>query len=259
MSLLNRDGIEIYYEVHGPDPVKDPANAPAILLTHGFSATAQMWKPQLSALAATHTVITWDMRGHGQSDSPNDPNAYSEAITTADMAALLTHVGVESAVIGGLSLGGYMSLAFNLDYPDKVKSLLIIDTGPGFKNDRAREGWNKYARQMADDIEEKGMDAFENRSEEQLQAMHNDLGGVVHAGRRMLTQSSARVIESLPHISVPSLVVVGADDDPFLAASDYMAAKIPDARKVVIPDAGHASNIDQPELFNEAILGFLAE
>ena len=73
----------------------------------------------------------------------------------------------------------------------------------------------------------------------------------------MLTQRDAGVMETLPHIKVPSLVVVGADDTPFLAASDYMAAKIPGAQKVVIPAAGHAANIDQPKAFNEAVVSFL--
>jgi pimeloyl-ACP methyl ester carboxylesterase len=73
----------------------------------------------------------------------------------------------------------------------------------------------------------------------------------------MLTQRDAGVTESLPGIRVPALVVVGADDTPFLAASDYMAAKIPGARKVIIPAAGHAVNIDQPQAFVEAVLPFL--
>jgi pimeloyl-ACP methyl ester carboxylesterase len=73
----------------------------------------------------------------------------------------------------------------------------------------------------------------------------------------MLTQRNARVIESLPAIAVPAVVIVGADDTPFLAASDYMAAKIPGAKKVVIEGAGHSANIDQPAAFNAALLGFL--
>ena len=75
----------------------------------------------------------------------------------------------------------------------------------------------------------------------------------------MLTQADARVISSLPTIAVPALVVVGANDTPFLAASDYMAAKIPGAKKLVIADAGHAANIDQPAAFNAAVLGFLSD
>ena len=81
--------------------------------------------------------------------------------------------------------------------------------------------------------------------------------GLALAARGMLTQRDARVIELLPHIKAPSLVVVGADDTPFLAASDYMAAKIPGAQKVVIPAAGHAVNIDQPKAFIDAVTPFL--
>ncbi|HEY1447969.1 MAG TPA: alpha/beta hydrolase, partial [Caulobacteraceae bacterium] len=79
------------------------------------------------------------------------------------------------------------------------------------------------------------------------------------AARGMLTQRDARVISSLPTVTAPSLVLVGADDTPFIAASDYMASKIPAAKKVVLANAGHAANIDQPEAFNAAVLGFLAE
>ena len=250
MAYLDRDGVQIYYEIHG--------SGPALLLTHGYSATSQMWRPQIEALTADHTLILWDMRGHGRSDSPADDSLYSEALTVADMAALLDHLGFETAIVGGLSLGGYMSLAFYLDHPEKVKALLIIDTGPGFKKDAAREAWNRTAHDRAEAIERDGAGALEGRSAEQATSEHKDLTGLVRAARGMLTQHTPRVIESLPRIAVPAVVVVGADDEPFLAATDYMAAKIPGASKVVIPHAGHASNIDQPEIFNEAIAAFLA-
>jgi pimeloyl-ACP methyl ester carboxylesterase len=94
-------------------------------------------------------------------------------------------------------------------------------------------------------------------SPERANVSHRDATGLARAARGMLTQRDASVMETLPAIKVPSLVVVGADDTPFLAASDYMAAKIPGAEKVVIPAAGHAANIDQPEVFNEAVLSFL--
>lgn len=249
MATLNRDGIEIYYETHG--------EGPALLLSHGYSATSQMWRPQIDALAQTHTLILWDMRGHGRSASPEDTSAYSEALTTQDIAALLKHLGFERAVVGGLSLGGYMSLAFYADHPEMVDALLIIDTGPGFKKDAARAAWNETAEQRARAIEEKGAAALEGRSAEQASAEHRNIRGLIHAARYMLTQHTPRVIELLPDIRVPSLVLVGADDAPFLAATDYMAAKIPNARKVVIPAAGHASNLDQPEAFNRAVLEFL--
>ncbi len=249
MPKLGRDGVDIYYEVHG--------SGPPLLLTHGYSSTAEMWRGQIAALSKQHKLILWDMRGHGRSDYPDDPSAYSETAVVADMAALLDKVGAESAIVGGLSLGGYMSLAFYRAHPQRVRALLIIDTGPGFKKDEAREAWNKRAHETGDRFEREGLAMLKSASRERSDVSHRDASGLARAARGMLTQHDARVIESLPDIKVPSLVVVGADDAPFLAASDYMAAKIPGAAKVVIPAAGHAVNIDQPQAFIDAVLPFL--
>ena len=145
MPKLDRDGVAIQYEVSG--------EGPALLLTHGYSATGEMWRGQVEAFSGHYRVIRWDMRGHGRSDYPDDPAAYSEAATVGDMAALLDAVGAETAIVGGLSLGGYMSLAFHLAHPERVRALLIIDTGPGYKNDEARAGWNANARRTAERAE----------------------------------------------------------------------------------------------------------
>jgi pimeloyl-ACP methyl ester carboxylesterase len=249
MPSLNRAGVKIHYEAHGSGSV--------ILLSHGYSATARMWSGQIEALSRNHKVVLWDMRGHGQSDYPADQGAYTQDATVEDMAAILDAVGAERAVVGGLSLGGYMSLAFYVRHPERVRALLIIDTGPGFKKDEAREGWNKYALETARDFEAQGLARLKSRSAEMASATHRSADGLIKAARGMLTQRDASVINALPEIRVPSLVLVGANDKPFLAAADYMAAKIPGARKVVIPDAGHAANIDQPAAFNEALLSFL--
>src|SRR5271169_911608 len=120
MATLNRDGIELYYEVHGEGPV--------ILLTHGFSSTSEMWRGQVAPLSRRNKLVLWDMRGHGKSAYPTDQALYTEAATVADMAALLDAVGADRAIVGGLSLGGYMSLAFHLAHPERVRGLLIIDT-----------------------------------------------------------------------------------------------------------------------------------
>jgi pimeloyl-ACP methyl ester carboxylesterase len=249
MPKLNRDGVNIHYEVHG--------SGPPLLLTHGYSSTSAMWQGQIAALSKHHTLILWDMRGHGRSDYPADPLAYSEALTVGDMAALLDKVGADNAIIGGLSLGGYMSLAFTRAHPERVRALLIIDTGPGFKKDEARDGWNKRALETGDRFEREGLEVLKSLSRERSSVVHRDASGLARAARGMLTQRDAGVIETLPHIKVPALVVVGADDTPFLAASDYMAAKIPGAQKVVIAAAGHAVNIDQPQAFIDAVLPFL--
>lgn len=251
MAKLARDGVNIYYETHGEGPV--------ILLSHGYSATAQMWRGQIEPLSKKHKLVLWDMRGHGQSDYPDDQSEYSEEKTVGDMLALLDHLGAKTAIVGGLSLGGYMSLAFNASHPERVRALLIIDTGPGYKNDVARDGWNQNAFKTAARYEKEGLTALGGASAERATAQHRNAQGLARAGRGMLTQKNARVIESLPGIKVPAIVVVGAKDTPFLAASDYMTAKIPGAEKVVIPDAGHAANIDQPAAFNAAITSFIAK
>ena len=249
MPKLNRDGVNIYYEVYGSGAV--------LLLTHGYSATAQMWKGNIEALSKKHMLVTWDMRGHGQSDYPADPSAYSEEATIADMAAILDKVGAKKAIVGGLSLGGYMSLVFHRAHPERVSALLIIDTGPGFKKDDAREAWNKRARETGDRYDKEGLAVLSSGSAERAYAVHRSADGLARAARGMLAQKNSAVIESLPNIKVPSIVIVGANDTPFLAASDYMAAKIPGAKKVVIANAGHASNIDQPKAFDDAVVSFI--
>jgi pimeloyl-ACP methyl ester carboxylesterase len=251
MPTIDRDGVKIYYELHG--------SGPPLILTHGYSSTSGMWTGQVEALSKHHKLVLWDMRGHGRSDYPSDPAAYSEALTVGDIAALLDKVGAPSAVVGGLSLGGYMSLAFYRAHPVRVRALLIIDTGPGFKKDDARELWNRRALDTADRFEHEGLAVLTSASRERPMAGHRDASGLARAARGMLTQRDAGVIEVLPKIKVPSLIVVGAEDAPFLAASDYMAAKIPGAKKVVIPAAGHAVNIDQPQAFIDAVLPFLAD
>lgn len=252
MPKLNRDGVDIYYEVHGDA-------GPVILLSHGYSSSSGMWKGQIEPLSKAHKLVIWDMRGHGDSDYPADQAQYTEEATVADMAALLDHAGAKTAIVGGLSLGGYMSLAFNASHPDRVRALLIIDTGPGYKNDVARDGWNQNALKTAARYEKEGLTALGGASAERATAQHRNAEGLARAARGMLTQKNARVIESLPGIKVPAIVVVGAKDAPFLAASDYMTTKIPGAEKVVIPDAGHAANIDQPAAFNAAVTAFIAK
>src|SRR6201986_5254388 len=233
MPNLDRDGVHIHYEIHG--------GGPPLIPTHGYSSTSAMWQGQIAALSRRHRLILWDMRGHGQSDYPDDPKAYREALTVGDIAALLDAAGAGKAIVGGLSLGGYMSLAFYRAYPQRVSALLIIDTGPGFKKDDAREAWNRRALDTADRFDREGLDVLKSASRERSTVSHRDATGLARAARGMLTQRDARAIEPLPESKVPSLVVVGAGDTPSLAASDFMAAKIPGAKKVVVPAAGHAA------------------
>jgi|SRR5271166_48187 len=248
MPYLNRDGVNIYYEERG--------RGPAVLLSHGYSASARMWKGQMEALSDRYHLIAWDMRGHDRSDSPDDAALYSHESTVADMAAILDACGAKRAVISGLSLGGFMSLAFNLAHPECVAALMLFDTGPGYKKEEPRQEWNKMAGTLANALGRKGLAAM-GAGAEVVISHHRSAQGLAHAARGMLAQSDGRVIESMPSIKVPTLVLAGAKDLQFLAATDYMAAKIPGAEKVIIEGAGHAANIDQPEAFNKAVRAFL--
>jgi pimeloyl-ACP methyl ester carboxylesterase len=249
-QLLDREGVRLAYDVH-----PGPAGATPLLLTHGYGASRRMWAGNLDALSATRTVVTWDMRGHGDSASPEEPAAYSHAECVADMAAVLEACGVDVAAIGGLSLGGFLSLDFYHAHPLRTQCLLLFDTGPGFNSDASRGRWNDYALDLADKLEREGAQVLGGAEKDRASA---DAAGLARAARGMLAQQDASVIRSLPDIAVRTLVLVGADDTSFLAGADYMATMIPGAEKVVLAGAGHAANIDQPTAFNEAVVGFLA-
>ncbi len=102
------------------------------------------------------------------------------------MAALLDTVGATSAIVGGLSLGGYMSLAFYRAHPERVRALLIIDTGPGFKKDEARDAWNKRAHETGDRFEREGLEVLKSLSRERSSVVHRDASGLARAARGML-------------------------------------------------------------------------
>jgi pimeloyl-ACP methyl ester carboxylesterase len=246
------NGIELEYQ--------DGGQGPAVLLGHGYSATGRMWDGQRAALGDRWRIVSWDMRGHGHTASPADPAQYSAALTVADMRALLDHLGIARAVVGGLSLGGYVSLAFYLAHPERVRALVICDSGPGYRNAEARAAWNQRADDRARELEARGLDALAGRTREMREAMghHASAQGVAHAARGMLAQEGSQVIDGLPTIRVPTLVIVGDQDQPFLAPCEYMAKKIPGARLEVIRGAGHASNLDQPDAFNRVLRDFLA-
>jgi pimeloyl-ACP methyl ester carboxylesterase len=248
---IDRAGVSIHYEAHGP------AEAPPILLSHGYGATMRMWDGQVAAFADRYRLVLWDMRGHGQSGDPRDHALYSHVLTVGDMAAVLDACRIERAVIAGLSLGGVMSLAFHLAHPERVQALMLFDTGPGFRNPEARRQWNERAEARARELETKGLAVSGGGAETRL-GRHRSAIGLAGAARGMLAQPDGSLIDSLPTIAVPTLVLVGAEDRHFLGAADYMAAKIPGARKIVIPDAGHAANLDQPAAFNHAVAAFLA-
>jgi pimeloyl-ACP methyl ester carboxylesterase len=248
--IVERDGVAIHWEVHGAARERVP-----LLLTHGYGASSAMWAPNVAALAASRRVITWDIRGHGRSASPRDPARYTQELSIGDMAAVLDACGVARAALGGLSLGGYLALAFHASHAERVAALVLCDTGPGFRQDAARTRWNAFAIARAEAFEREGLAALGPGPE--IGPGPHDAVGLALAARGILVQHDARVLETLPRVQVPTLVVVGEHDRPFLVAADYMAARIPGATKVVVPGAGHAVNLDRPVEFDTAVMRFL--
>ena len=251
MPKINNSGVNIYYEHYVNND-----QLPTVVLSNGYGATLGMWRDQIPGLAAVANIIIWDYRGHGQSDSPADGGLYSAALTLSDLAMILDECGVERAVVGGLSLGGYISLAFNLAYPKRTQALMLFDTGPGYKSDAARDKWNRMTEKQAQRIENKGLEGLGDGNEVKV-SKHRSAQGLANASRGILAQVDDRVIQSLPHITVPTLVLVGALDKGFLSVTDYMAEKIPNSQKVILAEAGHAANIDQPEAFNARVSDFV--
>ena len=238
----------IFHEATGSGPV--------VLLTHGFAASSHMFTATVGALAVDHTAVVWDQLGHGRSDAPDDPAAYSVAASLQAMLAILDAVGAEDAVLLGHSLGGYLSLELVLAHPQRVRALVLVDTGPGYRSDRGREQWNEMAEGYARDLDEHGLDGL-TASAELSSGVHRSASGLAHSARGVLHQSDGHVMEGLASIIAPTLVVVGENDQPFLAGSQYMSQKIPGARLAVIDGAGHAPPVTHPAEFNRVLREFL--
>ena len=138
-----------------------------------------------------------------------------------------------------------------------MRALVLLDTGPGYRSPAARAAWNRYAEDQARALEADGAGGLRRSSEVRVE-WHRTLAGLPHAARGMLAQTDAVVIDSLPRIAVPTLLVAGAGDTDFLPGMAYMARKIPGARYEVIAGAGHGVNLDQPERVNALLQDFLS-
>lgn len=248
MPRLERDGAELYYEDRGEGEV--------VLLTHGWGSSSAAFADVAESLADRFRVLTWDLCGHGASSAPTAEARYAPEAAVADIGALLDQVGAERAIVGGHSLGGFLSMLFRLNAPARVRALFLLGTGPGFRKDEARERWNGFVRGRAEAVEAEGWSALGESAETKI-ARHHSLDGLIRAARNTLVHRDAAVMDDLPNVDVPTLVLVGAKDRRYLAGSDYMAQKIPGARHVLIPDAGHAAQLHNPAAFQKALGDFL--
>ena len=253
MPTAKLNGIDIYYEEHG--------SGPAIILTHGLGDSASLWAPLAEALGDSYRLISWDMRGHYRTEAPAELSEYTQDIVVEDLRALCDHLGLEKAVHGGHSLGGYTALRFHEKYPERVSALVLHAAGPGYRNEEASQAWTDRLAGIAEKQEARfGLD--DRVSAKELRTGAPQLGeisqhvvhGITNVERGVMAHPS---FTDATKINVPALVIVGENDKAYVASSGYFEAKLPQGKKIVIKDAGHPAALEQPEAVNAAIHEFL--
>lgn len=262
------NNIFLAYDDHG-------VGLPVIFL-HAFPLNRQMWAGELQALLAEqrYRLIALDWRGFGESEitaSTPKPVISTMALLADDLAELMDSLGIQQAVLCGLSMGGYVAFAFARHYPQRLRGLILADTRPGADTPEAqanrenvallaeRQGTvaiadlqlprliSDYTRQHHPEVERRVRQLIDSATPQ----------GIAAASRGMAVRADST--ELLAQITCPTLVIVGEEDalTPPQVARDY-AAQIPGAQFVSIPHAGHLSNLEQPRAFIQAVGQFLA-
>jgi pimeloyl-ACP methyl ester carboxylesterase len=241
-----------------------------IIFLHAFPLNRTMWDGELAALLieGRYRLVSLDWRGFGESDSPTGISTME--LFADDVAGLMDALGMQEAVLCGLSMGGYAAFAFLRKYPQRVKALILADTRPGADTDEAKANRENVARLA----ESEGTEAIANLQIPRLlgeytQREHPEVElrvrqminmatpeGIAAASRGMAQRADST--DLLASISCPTLVLVGEQDTltPPQVAQDY-ASRIANARFGTILNAGHLSNIEQPESFLTAVSDFL--
>lgn len=250
--------MELAYEERGSGPV--------MLFVHGFPLDRTMWIPQLAGLAKHRTCVAVDLRGHGLS-AVDSPGEWTMDLFADDIATTLDAMNVEQVDLAGLSMGGYVSFAFWRKYPDRVRSLTLIDTKAEADSDEAKLGREKTAEAIAAD----GMEALYAGLGPKLLSP-NPPADVEATLRRIFTgvppEAAAAVAlamrdrpdstPDLSNIAVPVLWLHGEQDQLMpIDGARASAATMKDATFVSIPDAGHLANLENPTAVNDAIATFL--
>ena len=255
------DGATIEYEATG--------SGTALLLLHAFPLGLFMWDAQVGALAATCRVVRFDVRGFGGSSLGEGPLTMERIAD--DGAALLDHLGVDKAIVGGCSMGGYAALAFVRRHPQRLLGLVLQDTRAGADTAEAKANRAVLAAKVLAEGSGAAVEAFlpkllgetTRREQPDLVARVGERilaaapEGIANALHGLAARADSR--ETLPTIAVPALVLVGAEDvltPPSEAA--LLSAAIPRARLDVIPEAGHLANLESPAAVNAALQAFLA-
>lgn len=256
--------VELEVVTRGPD------DGLPVVLIHGFPLSHRMWEPQLEALSDRFRTIAYDVRGLGRSEVGD--GQYTMELLVTDLFRVLDALDPGPVVVGGLSMGGYVVLRALEREPERFRAAVLADTRSVADDDETRLGRARAIRTLKEEGASAYADALVDRllgrttrsrspgAVETVKEMirSNDPRGMVGAQLAMLSRTDTT--EGLEEIAVPVLVPVGEEDEltPPAGARE-MAGRIPDARAVVVPEAGHVSALENPEAFNEALRGFLEE
>jgi 3-oxoadipate enol-lactonase len=260
MPLSEVNGQWLYYEDTG-------GNLPPLVLAHGLLMDHEMFAPQVDALRSQYRVITWDARGHGETETSDDPFSYADV--AEDLKGLLDHLGIAHAVIGGMSQGGFVALRFALKHPERVDALILFSTQAGAEDpDKAGlyesmlEVWEADGLndQLAETIaaitlgnEWSGRDAWiakwRQRPRSLLRPAFNAL------------VSRDDIHDRLGEIKAPALVIHGTADAAIaMELAQQLCSGLANCRSLItVEGGGHASNLTHPALVNPALEKFLAE
>ncbi len=261
-AMIN--GVQIYYEVSG--------EGPAIILLHGYTGSHQDWAAQIPLLSKKYRVVAMDHRGHGKSAAPSSASDYSVKIMAEDAYSLLRHLGIDRSCIVGHSMGGFMALELVLKYPDMVGALVLVDTSSG-EFERV-PGYAELRAKLDELAQTEGMEAafeynaahnpmtkeqFERHPERReivrQKMLHTSVAGYIHVANSFSQWEP--LTPRLSEIGVPTLIVVGDEDSPFLKPSKVMEESIARSRLVIIPGSGHSPHEEVAEVFNDILLSFV--
>lgn len=268
MPTVRTNDIETYYERRG--------DGPPLILVHGAILDHGQWAPQVDALSDDYTTIAYDVRGHGRTGGSAE-STYSIDLFAADLDALITALDLERPVICGLSTGGCIAQVYAATRPDRLSGVVLADTFTPELFDR-REWFQRSAmlkatvppvRFVGYERVEKAMVWLQERFRgEAVSGDYEKIEQLRTKGPKMQTEEFAKVIRAVAGfheteidysaITVPTLVLYGEHEPPFIRRhAPKLESVIPSASVLEVPDAGHASNLDNPEFFTDAVRTFL--
>jgi pimeloyl-ACP methyl ester carboxylesterase len=266
MPRASVNGVELYYEDTG-------AGFP-IVFCHEFGGDFRSWEPQVRFFGRRYRCVTYSQRGFPPSAVPPNAEQYSQELLIEDLKGLLAHLNITTAHLVGFSMGGSVVLNFGLHYPERCRSLTVVGTGAGSTN---RERFERDIRDVVDLIRTQGMRRFaESYAEGPIRtpfkrkdpygwsvfrdqlAEHSSDGQAATMQGVMLRRPTIFSLESrLRALDIPTLVAIGDEDEPCVDVAVFLKRTIPGAGLLVLPQSGHAINLEEPALFNAAVLDFI--